>query len=726
MNNYSISINGSIWILILSIIIAFGISYYYYRVTIPPISEFKRKLLILLRGIGLTLLIFLLFEPMISLLSTNEKEPKLAVLIDNSKSMNLKDNLYNRKDEIKKSIEHSNFFEIGYDNLFIQVFDEKPKEIKEFNLNDLSLTGQTTNISSALNSLNDKIYEDNIEAILLITDGAYNSGINPIFPAQELAKPIFTIGIGDSLPPKDLAIESIITNEIAYINKSVPVNINLKINGYIKQKIKLDLYDNKELLSTQEFNVSENNNTVSTIFEFTPKTEGVHKLLAKVNELDDEITLKNNTKFEYINVLKSKKKITIFAGSPSPDVSFINNLLNQDQSITIKNFVQKDANTFYLNNPTETDFKDTEIFILIGFPNNYTSDNILKKISNELSKGKSLLFIASRDLNYSKLKQLEPYLPFNTISSRSNEFTVLADINTNAISNPILKINGTDDDIKLWNSLPPIFKTETFVKAKPESEILSYLKLNNLPMKEPLILSRIFSIQKSIAILGYGLYRWKLLGYASSYAKSNEQNDDLFSKFIQNCLQGLSVDLDKKLVTVRTSKKYYNTGEKVKFTGQVYDQLFTPIDDAVINIILKGLDNNFEITMNPLGNGRYESEIEGLNEGDYFYEAIAYYKGKLYGKDNGRFSIGEVDLEYQDLQMKADLLRNISELTGGKFYTPETASNLIKDLKLLRNFQSQPITLKTEFLLWNNYILILLILLLFSVEWFIRKSSGML
>ncbi len=726
MHNYSLTIHYSIWILILLIIIAFALSYYYYKITVPPISNMKRKFLMIIRGIGLSLLIALLFEPIISLISTTEKESKLAVLIDNSKSMSLKDDLFDRKSELLKSIENSNFLNLGYDNLHIEIFDDKPTVINEFNVNDLKLNGQTTNISSALSSLNQNIYDDNIEAVLLITDGTYNSGLNPIYKAQELAIPIYTIGIGDSLPPKDISIESIIANEIAYLNKSVPINVNININGYQNKNIKLDLYDNNDLISSQEFHISDENNNISAMFDYQPKIEGVHKLLAKINQLDDEITFKNNTKSIYINVLKNKDKITIFAGAPSSDISFVYNLLSQDNTITIKNFVQKDINSFYLSNPTETDLKESEMFILIGYPNNYSSDELLKKLINELSKGKSLLFISSRDINYSKLRYLEPYLPFKTTSSRSNEFNVLVDINPNAVSNPILKIKGTDEDIKFWNSLPPIFKTETFVKSKPESEVLSYLKINNLPMKEPLILSRNFSGQKSVAILGYGLYRWKLLDYAAHYAKNNEQKEDLFAKLIQNSLQWLSVDLDKKLVTIQTSKKYYNSNEKVKFIGQIYDQSYNPIEDAVINVKIEGINKNYEITLNSIGNGNYESEIEGLSEGDYFFQAEAYFRGKIYGKDKGRFSIGEIDLEYHDLQMKADLLRNISNLTGGKFYTPQKAANFLKDLKSLRNFKQQPTTLKTEFLLWNNYILILIIVVLFSIEWFIRKRAGLL
>jgi len=44
--------------------------------------------------------------------------------------------------------------------------------------------------------------------------------------------------------------------------------------------------------------------------------------------------------------------------------------------------------------------------------------------------------------------------------------------------------------------------------------MVASFKVNNVPLNEPFIITRNINSRKSVAIIGYGLYRWKLLGYA--------------------------------------------------------------------------------------------------------------------------------------------------------------------------------------------------------------------
>ena len=90
-----------------------------------------------------------------------------------------------------------------------------------------------------------------------------------------------------------------------------------------------------------------------------------------------------------------------------------------------------------------------------------------------------------------------------------------------------MRINGDERDKELWNSLPPIFKTETFIDVKPESEILSSIRIGSSPVPEPLIMTRTFAGNRSLAVLGYGIYRWKLLGMAPDIARGSSESPDI-------------------------------------------------------------------------------------------------------------------------------------------------------------------------------------------------------
>jgi len=119
-------------------------------------------------------------------------------------------------------------------------------------------------------------------------------------------------------------------------------------------------------------------------------------------------------------------------------------------------------------------------------------------------------------------------------------------------------------------------------------------------------------------------------------------------------------------------------------------------------------------------------KLKDLLEGDFFYQGNVEVNQARLGSASGRFSIGDIDLEYMNLQMNAPLLRNLASRTGGKFYTPETANTFLDDLKSNPNFKPVSFTDKYESALWNLPYILAAVILLFAMEWFLRKKFGMI
>jgi len=80
---------GNTVLLIFTALAAIAVSYFVYRRTIPPIATGWRILLIILRSLAIISIVLLLFEPILSITRKKEKEPIVAVLVDNSASMAL-------------------------------------------------------------------------------------------------------------------------------------------------------------------------------------------------------------------------------------------------------------------------------------------------------------------------------------------------------------------------------------------------------------------------------------------------------------------------------------------------------------------------------------------------------------------------------------------------------------------------------------------------------------
>lgn len=725
MNSYFIGISGSWLVLIFSVIIAVGLSFFYYKTTNPQLSRFWKSLLFALRSIGLSILLIILFEPVLSLIRGSIDDPRLAIVIDNSVSMSISDAKGNRKQDFLKVLEQLKP-ELESGNYPKFIFDVGFKRYEKYSSDSLKINGQLTDISKPIEWINQIAKDENIQSILIVTDGNYNTGKNPLYEVENYGKPIYVIGIGDTNTPKDLSVSSIITNEIMYVNNPAPVNVNINISGYINGKTEVKLFDNSAEIGRQELTIDPNRTFYSLSFEYKPTKEGMHKLTIKVGQLENELTIKNNSASEFINVLKNKRKYLVFAGSPSSDLSFFKNSVLKENGVEVKTFVNKNSNEFYEGIPNSQEIQSADIIVLIGFPIQATQASVMELIKSGLESGKPLFFIGSQNVDYSKLKYLEDYLPFTTLSSRQQEFSAIAEFTKQSANNPLLRLSGKENELTFWNQLPPIFRTETFIKAKPETEVLAMVKVNNVTLSEPMILTRQFLNKKSIAVAGYGIYRWKLLGYAPEMAKGEKDKLDLYDKFIQNSMKWLSVEPNKKNVIVRSSKKFYSMGERIEFNAQVYDASMSPVDNAIVNLTVTTGKDKYELSLSPRGNGLFFGYLESLPENEYYFSGDAFLNSTKLGSDNGRFSVGETSVEYSALRMNIDLLKEIAKRSGGKFYDINSSANCMNDIKSGKYFQPTALTLHSEIPLWNYPWILGIAIVIFALEWFLRKRFGLL
>ncbi|HTP80383.1 MAG TPA: hypothetical protein VMM57_08265, partial [Bacteroidota bacterium] len=79
------------FVLVLAFVVAAALSWLSYRVTLPPVPVHRRRTLMGLRTASLLIVFILLGEPIISLVTHSNEKPLIAVLIDNSRSLTIRD-----------------------------------------------------------------------------------------------------------------------------------------------------------------------------------------------------------------------------------------------------------------------------------------------------------------------------------------------------------------------------------------------------------------------------------------------------------------------------------------------------------------------------------------------------------------------------------------------------------------------------------------------------------
>ncbi|MCK5572030.1 MAG: hypothetical protein KAJ12_04690, partial [Bacteroidetes bacterium] len=425
------------------------------------------------------------------------------------------------------------------------------------------------------------------------------------------------------------------------------------------------------------------------------------------------------TRAFYARVLRSKLRVVLIGGSPSPDVSAIRQTLAEDKNMTIWSFTERRSTGWYGGNLTASAIDSADCFIFVGFPTPSTPGAVITRLSEALQRNSSpFLLVCSPQIDYRRLLSLSSAVPFTVELSSPAERLAYFQPADEQRSHYLTSL-GVPDGITTWRRLPPIFATLTVYRPRPGSTILGHSR-TGAGNSEPFMLARTVGRQKSLAILGHGIWRWRLMG------QENPQTSRFFSRFLTSAVQWLSSREESRQVKVKPTSTFFHEGEAVVFQAQVYDATARPIDRARVTVEIRHGDDLREMDLKPLGNGRFEGEIRGLGEGDYTYHASAGSNGISIGDDTGNFTVGQTNLEFQETRMNSQLLRELAHLTSGRYITPAEIDSIEPALQQLPAFTPRSETSVLTLALWDWYYTLAALLLLLSMEWFLRKRSGML
>jgi hypothetical protein len=689
-----------------------------YRVTVPPVSSSNRIVLISLRSSGLFLLFLLLGEPLLSLITHSVDQPVITVFVDNSRSMTIKDKTGKRDEKLKSILSSSVWQQIGKSGkVDYLLFDGEVRNLKAITEDSLTLRGEATDIAKAFRTIIRTSNSSNIQAVALITDGNSTVGMNPLYEAEELGIPVFTIGIGDTSEQKDILIRKVLTNEIAYAGTKVPVNAMIHSAGFSGERIQVFLRKDSTLIDEKMLVLESGTRDYLVSLSFIPEKEGIQKYEIEISQLPGELTQQNNRMSFFTKVLKSKLHVMLIAGSPSPDVACIQSMLENDKNIEVITYIEREHGQFYENEFTDQGFAETDCLILVGFPTSSSSSQSLQKV---LNAEKPVLTILSRTVNFDKLRALDPILPFNIGNVSDDELQVFANIPEMQHNNPILKVGNAVNSFEAWSKLPPIFQPKGVFRAKIESEILASVQFQSTALKDPFIVARNVNKKKSVSVIGYGLWRWNML------SGSGSGSEKVYEYFLGNTVRWLTTQEDKRRIVVQPSKHIFTTQDAVEFTAQVYDDSFQPLDDVQIEVRIRHGNDFIPLILNPLGSGQYQGVYNQLPEGEYKFLAKVERNGSPLGEDQGTFSIGGFNTEYLETRMNKQLLQQIAAQTGGRYYESSEVNSLPHDVAGLPNFKPREIRRTAEIEIWNSLWMLALVIFIFALEWVIRKRNGML
>ena len=602
------------------------------------------------------------------------------------------------------------------------LFAENTQLVQALDTDSLVFDGTATDIAQALKMIQEAERDAYLGGILLFSDGAYNSGEDPLSVGDHLGCPVYAIAIGETKPKPDVLISRLLTHEITYVDNRVPVEVSLKGPEFAGRRVSVRLLKEKEVIDRSVVTIPSDGLEMSVRLHYTAEQPGFQKMSVDVDRLEGEITFANNLREFYVRVLKSKLNVLLVADAPNPDLAFLKRLLLADESIFLMTRTQRQEAVFYEGAfPSPSEWSSIDIVILLGLPSQATDPVIWDRLTAILqTQKKPFLFVTTKRTDLQKIQTIDGLLPFHRLQ-KSLETSIIPRLTAEGRIHPVMRIDDRwEVNVSLWNRLPPLFSNWISTGAKPGCQVLALgvsqggaLSAQHTEM--PFILSRHVGDEKSVAVLGYGLYRWDLLMWGTG------GTHDVIKGFVSNTVRWLVTREEEKPVRLSTNKTIYRSGEEVFLTVQVYDEMYRPVTSAQVTARIQAPSGPSTLRLTDAGEGRYVTTARLYESGAYQVEAEAVVQGRSVGRDSVELSISSFNPEFLDTKANPRLLERLATLTAGRSGPPDSLTSIVDSMR----FPEQTVHTSREIELAHLPGMLIIIVILLCLEWFIRKRRGM-
>lgn len=640
-----------------------------------------------LRGLLVALVAFLLLGPMLNQVQFFDEKPVVVLAVDNSASLPATydsldfENLKNQLVSVQQSLEQEGM-------------EVRVKGLQEYSptFQTVAFDQQATNLQSMLKGVESDYEQQNLVAIVLASDGIHNYGRSPQF--MNLNVPVYTIGLGDTIPAMDLSIRSINYNKIVYEGNRFPLVVEVFNNGYVGQTAEVQVLKNGNLVESQNIELKGDQLVNSVEFLLDAERVGVENFRVQIVPLSGESSVVNNSRNAFLEVVDSKQRILIAAKAPHPDIKALTAVIDKNEGT---------ETLLYMDGVTEDEPEGPfDLVILHELPG---FNDLPPWLTSWIDKTNTFYITGT-----SELEQINASNPVIDYSSFGQTDRVGANLNPN------FELFEIDQDLlNRMETYPPISVPYGRFNFKNAVEVMLFQKLGAIQTDRPLISVYNSDDTKSAVFSGSGFWKWRLQEFAL--------NDDqkLFEELFGKLIQYLATKDDKRNFQISTTNSQYFDNEAVEFVSDVYNELFEKVYDYSIDLTITD-DQGARQEFDYVNSASRNFQVSGLDPGIYSYSATSVINGTR-ETAQGTFSVDKLQLEDINLTANHQLLKNIANNSGGSYLEEE---NLASVTSLINELNARPIARSDEKLqlILNNPLLLILLLILASGEWFIRKYNG--
>lgn len=619
----------------------------------------------------------------------------------------------------------------------------------------LTATGPTTNVDRALRRAVESLGGAPLAGVVVLSDGGFNDGP----PASEAARfarerriPIYTVGIGDPSPPRNLRVAEIDAPENVFQKDPFAITARLAAEGLDGETVNVRLRERSEIEGGEGAVVDSRTVTVvagggipALTFERRQERVGRFTYSVEAVPVASESVTDDNVRQTSVNVMDARLRVLVVSGGPGWDYRYLTTLLQRDETVDVSCWLQsadlnavRDGNTIIDHLPRLAEEILAYDVIVLMDPDRAEFDESWARVIDRFvtEHGGGVLVAAARArtpafLREPMFKPLVDLLPValdpeaDLVLNQIGHYQLRGaplEIPDASFGHPVMRL--ADDPVStklLWQGIGDVYWHYPVLREKPVATVL--MRHGDPRMRNS------YGAHVLAAVQFVGAGRTGFLAFDTTY-RWRRHGEILFNRFWVQLVRYLAEGKllgGTRQVMLQIENDQVSLGEAVSVTARLLNERFEPIqrDEATATFQIEGERQEFTLGARRDRPGWFEGRFVPDRTGAY---RVSVRLPGLDARGDGEVSrevrVSRPNVEVLRPQMdRGELIALAEGSAGGRYFELDEMSELaalIPDLHEEVPIRSRPTTL------WDNGWTLLGLVGLLSLEWFLRKWNRLL
>ena len=696
-----------------------------------------------LRMAALALVLFCLFRPTLIVRAAIPQQNVVAVLLDDSRSMQIPDWEGQARGAFLKqqfSTPDSPLMKALSDRFLVRVFRFSSTAGRLESANDLSFSGSQTRLGAALDGARQELAGLPVSGVVLLSDGADTSDASltdALLGLKAEKLPIYTVGVGSPRLPRDIQIDRVSTPRVVLKDASLLVDVVVTQTGYAGRTVTVYVEDEGRIVGSEQVQLPADGSPATVRVRAAASEAGPRLFKFRVAPLPDELIPQNNVRETLINVRDGREKILYFEGEPRFEMKFIRRAVADDENLQLV-VLQRTADNKFLR----LDIDDPDE-LLGGFPKTreelfsyralilgsieagaFTGDQLQMIADFVDRRGGGLLMIGGArsfgEGGYGGTPVADA-LPLaidpGTRASEPADLARLQVLPTRAgETHASTQIAASEAaSAARWRDLPQVTSVNAPLTLKPAAIVL-LTGTDERGREQPVLTWHQYGRGKAVALTLQDTWQWQMHASISLEDQTHEHYWRQMLRWLVNGVPGV--------VEARATAERVEPGEAVTVEATIMDKTHVELNDAnVIARVTRPNGGTMDVSLEWTGerDGLYRGTFVSSETGIYEVAVDSSRGSAIIGSGVAFVRAGPSDAEFFDPTMHEGPLQRIADETGGRFYTADATAGLAEDIR----YAGRGVTSVEERELWNMPIILIALLGLVCVEWGYRRAVGL-